>query len=328
MRALSYDALLDERSEFDRLVDRTPDIDRFCSSSYWSFSAFETLFADHEAWIRRAEDVDGYVALAHGRHPHIGNYLQPFEASWGLASPFVAGRARPLIREFVREIRDPGLDWNMLFLSGLFEQSPQFRELVRRLRPDYELGIGPQMARNVASLEGGFEDYLARRSSKFRSNLRRSRRRAEEAGLETEYRCDLEAAEAVESVFERILDVERHSWKADQGTGILDSPMRDFYERMVPMLGGDGALRVSFVVDGGTDVAYCFGGVTGDLYRGLQLSYHDEYADYSPGNLAQITMIEGLCREGIETYDMGQAMEYKERWAEAERESLALIVRR
>jgi len=63
------------------------------------------------------------------------------------------------------------------------------------------------------------------------------------------------------------------------------------------------------------------------LYRGLQLSYHDDYGDLSPGNLAQLAILEGLCEEGVETYDMGQAMDYKSRWADEERESIALIVR-
>lgn len=328
MRAVSYDDLLAERGHYDRRVGETPAIDSFCTSSYWNFSAFETLFADHDPWIRRAEDVDGYVALARGQHPHIGNYLQPFEASWGLASPLVGGRPRALVREFAREIRRADLEWNMLFLSGVFEESPQFREFVRQFRPEYDLGIGPEMARNVASLRGGIGSYLQRRSSKFRSNLRRAKQRADEEGFETEYCASFDGASEVESIFERILAVEAQSWKADEGTGILESPMRDFYERMVPMLAGDGALRVSFLRRGETDIAYCFGGVVEGLYRGLQLSYHDDYGEYSAGNLAQLAMIEGLCEEGIETYDMGQAMDYKERWAEQTRESVALIVRR
>jgi cation/acetate symporter len=73
---------------------------------------------------------------------------------------------------------------------------------------------------------------------------------------------------------------------------------------------------------------FTYGGLFEDLYRGLQLSYHDDYGDLSPGNLAQLAVLEGLCEEGIQTYDMGQAMDYKSRWADEERESIALIVRK
>jgi CelD/BcsL family acetyltransferase involved in cellulose biosynthesis len=96
---------------------------------------------------------------------------------------------------------------------------------------------------------------------------------------------------------------------------------------MIPMLAEDEALRVSYVTLDGVDIAYCFGGVLGDLYRGLQLSYHDDYGDLSPGNLAQWVMLEGLADEGIATYDMGQSMDYKERWSDREETSVALIIR-
>ena len=326
MHTVTLDEFRDARGEYDDLVGRTPDIDRFCSSSYWILPALDALFPTHEAWVRRGDTCDGFIALAKGSHPRIGEYLQPMEASWGLAGPIVGDEIRTLVDEFADHLKAHDDDWDMLFLSGIFEGSLQFQHLVRAFRLDYTVGVGPSMARHVASLEGGFDGYLERRSSKFRSNMRRAKRKADDRGVATTY-LNPDGEEADE-VFERILAVEKESWKSDDNSGIATGPMRKFYGEMVPMLAEDDLLRVAFVHVDGTDIAYCFGGLFESLYRGLQLSYHDDYGDLSPGNLAQYAILEGLCDEGVQTYDMGQAMDYKSRWADEESESIALIVRK
>lgn len=326
MQPLSIDELRERRESFDRRVAASPDVDPFCSSSYWILSAFHALFPNHDAWVRSAETTDGYVTLARGYHPRIGNYLQPLEASWGLANPIIGREVPTLVDEFARHANAERADWDMLFLSGLFEESAQFDALVRGFESEYTVGVGPSMGRHIASLEGGFDDWFERRSSKFRSNIRRADRSAEEAGVEREYRSEFEVGES-DDVFDRILAIERNSWKAENNSGIASGPMRDFYGRMIPMLIEDDAFRAAFLSLDGTDIAYCFGGIFERRYRGLQLSYHDDYGEYSPGNLAQIAMLRGLCREGIQTYDMGQAMEYKARWSDRKQVSSALIVR-
>jgi hypothetical protein len=326
MQPLSIDEFREQRDRFDRHVANAPDVDPFCSSSYWILPAFHALFPSHEAWIRSAETTDGYVALARGYHPRIGNYLQPLEASWGLANPIIGCEVPPLVDEFARHADAERREWDMLFLSGLFEDSEQSDALVRGFEFEYTVGVGPSMGRHIASLDGGFDDWFERRSSKFRSNIRRAERKADEAGVETEYRSEFEVG-ASEAVFERILAIERNSWKGENNSGIASGPMHDFYGQMIPMLIQDGAFRAAFLTLDETDIAYCFGGIFERRYRGLQLSFHDDYGDYSPGNLAQIAMLRGLCREGVQTYDMGQAMEYKSRWADRRQVSHALIVR-
>lgn len=325
MESLTLEEFRETRHDYDRLVDRTPDIDEFCSSSYWILPALDALFPTHDPWVRRGDACDGYVALAKGNHPRIGSYLQPMEASWGLSGPLVGDDLQTLIDEFAGHLERRADQWDMLFLSGVFEDSLQFQHLIRTFQPSYTVGVGPSMARHVASLKGGFEGYMERRSSKFRSNMRRARRKAEEADIDDVYLAP--GLDEIEDIFERILAVEHESWKAENNSGIATGPMRKFYGEMVPMLARDGKFRVSFIRKDDQDIAYCFGGLFDSLYRGLQLSYHDDYREYSAGNLAQLAMLEGLCREGIETYDMGQAMDYKSRWADRERESIALIIR-
>jgi hypothetical protein len=332
MKHVDFKTFIEQRHAYDACVRQTPSVDRFCSSSYWIVPALEALFSDHDPWIRRTDDGSGWVPLARGYHEAIGHYLQPMEASWGLASPVVGDDPQAVVGELVDEVRRAKRDgdsaWDMLFLSGVFEGSPLFEAIIRQFRREYVVGVGPTMGRHVASLEGGFEDWLENRSSKFRHNLRRARRQADEAGVDFEYhRVAGDETASWSDHLSRIRALERESWKGREGSGIATGPMYTFYRRMIPMLAEDEALRVSYVTLDGVDIAYCFGGVLGDLYRGLQLSYHDDYGDLSPGNLAQWVMLEGLADEGIATYDMGQSMDYKERWSDREETSVALIIR-
>ena len=51
-------------------------------------------------------------------------------------------------------------------------------------------------------------------------------------------------------------------------------------------------------------------------YRGLQLSYNDDFRPLSLGNCVQMEMIENLCDEHVDSYDLGTDMPYKARWGE------------
>ena len=77
----------------------------------------------------------------------------------------------------------------------------------------------------------------------------------------------------------------------------------------------------------GEDVAMGFGGILGDTFRGLQMSYDDRFRQLSLGNLIQWSLIEHLVTEGLRLYDLGTDIGYKRRWAEPGMETVALVVR-
>ncbi len=326
MRQLTIKELERRAPDFDTAVRQTPDIDRFCSSSLWILPAWKAFLPDHRLWAHESDE--GFAVLGIGDDRSLGTYVHPLEASWALASPLVGPAPASLTRKFIDLCRSTDLDWDILFLSGINPDSVHFQELIRGFRGQFSLGLGPSSVRRVASLEGGVEGFLGRRSSKFRANLRRSRRRARDEGIEVEYFDKVSADEAIDDLFERALAIEHHSWKADADTGIIDGPMKTFYRDMLPRLARRGALRFLFLTLDGQDIAYCFGGVFDDGFRGLQMSFHDDYRTHSPGSLAQLHMIENLCDEGVDSYDLGSDMAYKQRWAEAGIETMAVIVRR
>lgn len=325
MHHLTLGAFYAQAEHFDSLVSQTPQIDRFCSSTAWVLSAYEAFSPDYETWIMHGDH--GYVALVQSYHERLGQFRQPFEASWCLASPFIGPEPRALVQEFVRESLIGNRQWDLLFLSGIQRDGLVYQNLVECFSGMFFVGVGPPVVRYVASLDGQMDGFLSRRSTKFRANLRRLDRRANEQRLHATYLSSADGPLPWESLYQRILAIESTSWKGQSGTGIIDEPMQVFYQKMLPRLNETGRLRILFISDEGHDVAFVFGGVFDDTYRGLQLSFDDNYKHLSPGNLAQLWMIRELVEEGIARYDLGSELDYKRNWAEIQHETISLVVR-
>ena len=322
MEPLTLDALDEEAEQFDARVAESRDIDRFCSSTDWVLPAALALQAGRAPWLRRGEH--GYVALAQANQP--GLVLEPLEAMWGLACPLVGADAQGLARELAAELRASRVRPDALVLCGLQPRASRLRAVAEALAPLYRLGLGPTSLRYCASLDGGLDGFLGRRSPKLRASLRHAERRARAHGLSFE-RVELgeNGDGAVEAAYARLLAVEAQSWKGVSGVGFAHSEMLGFYRVMLPRLARRRAVRLLFARHDGRDVAYVLGGVRDGIYRGLQFSYVEGWERFSLGNLCQLEMIALLASEGVAVYDLGAEVEYKRRWGEIEFATVTLI---
>lgn len=254
--------------------------------------------------------------------------LEPCEASWGLASPLVGARPELLADAASEILIAREADWDLLVLSGLPLGSPLLDRLARRLSRRYRVGLGPVTRRHIASLAGGLDGFLSRRPRGLRKTLRQGLRRAAAEGIRFEavHTGDPDTADAL---FERVLAVERRSWKGRSGVGLVEEPMREFYRRVSRRLAASGQHRLLFARLGEEDVGFVLGAVFGNTYRGLQFSFDERYARVGLGNLAQYHQLCELSRDpGIVSYDLGTGGEYKADWAEDGWDSVCLVAAR
>jgi hypothetical protein len=251
-------------------------------------------------------------------------YIEPVELAWGLAAPLIGRDPAALAADVVAMLASRR-DWQLAILAGLTADGPQRRALERVLPPRWERRRGTPTVRHVASLEGGVDGFLSRRSRQLRKSLRKSLRAASAAGVTFESVRASSAADAA-ALYARIQDVEAASWKSRDGVGISAGPMRTFYELMLPRLCGKGQQRTVFAQADGRDVGYIFGAVLDGEYRGLQFSYSDDHAELGIGGLLQYHQVALLCDEGIARYDLGTEMDYKRRWAEEMMETEMLVL--
>jgi hypothetical protein len=308
--------------DFDREVAHTPAIDRFCSSSAWILAATAALMPPRAPFSFRGQA--GYFAAMRGVHPAGFPYVEPVELAWGLAAPLIGADPAALVAEVV-PLLAARRDWQLAIFSGMTVTGPQRRALDATLPARWERRRGQPTIRHVASLDGGIDGFLSRRSRDLRTSLRKSLRDAKDAGMTFE---SVRAPESeANALYDRIQAVEAKSWKSREGVGIHAGPMRAFYGTMLPRLCELGQQRTIFARLADRDVGYILGAVMAGEYRGLQFSYDADLADFGIGGLLQYHQILELCAEGIARYDLGTEMDYKRRWAEdiMETEMLVLV---
>jgi hypothetical protein len=310
----------------DRAVLAAPDIDRFCSSSSWILPAAAALGPPGAAPFSFS-GPDGFLAAALRRHG-AARTVEALEASWGLACPLIAPDPVRLVDAVADLLRAREAAWDFLLLSGLPLGSSLLSAAHACLGRRYRLGLGPTTRRHVASLRGGLDGWLSRRSRAVRKTLRQGARRAADDGIAlAPERADDDAA--ADRLFGRALEVERRSWKGRDGVGLDTDEMRRFYRLMIRRLARHGSLRCVVARRGELDVAYVLAASFGSTLRGLQFGFDDRFRRAGLGNLAQQHLVALAAGEPqLTEYDLGTGGDYKPAWAETVRDSVLLVASR
>lgn len=317
-------AELDQPDSFwNRAAARSDQGDPFCCRTEWQLSLQETYFPRRRLVFRRNDS--SLLALAERHYPDLGPILEPLDSLWMFGSPLLGPEALALLEVLLDERRRSAEPATAL-VSGVLPGSALRAALLERFLPGFEIFRVKIVQVCRASLEGGLDGFLARRSAPFRKRLRQAARQAEANGLRFERVIARSAAES-DAAFARMLAVERTSWKGLAGRGMEEPTSSAFYAAMARRLAVSGSGRVIFARVAERDVGFIFGGLAGPIYRGQQFSYADDHAPWSIGNLLQQEQIRWLAEDGVEQYDLGPWMAYKEHWAEHSIAMEALLLR-
>lgn len=310
--------------DFDAAVAATPHIDRFCSSTDWILPAAACFHPDATPVVVSVGNAR--FTFVRGVGSGFGAYLMPAEAVWALACP-IAGpdwnENASRFREWLLH-RNPGC--RVVLVAGVVASTDAHWQLVDALAPHFRLRRIDPVIRHAASLEGGEDGYLSRRTRKFRANLRRIQRRASEDGVAYEV-VRPATSDALDAVYERALAIELESWKTRAGNGVALGPMKYFTHGVLAnaLDSGDAPFFV-FALHEGKDIGYLHGAVRGTYFRGLQMSFHDDARVRSVGNLLQWRALRALIADGVLRYDLGSSLPYKERWAEERTVTQGMLV--
>lgn len=303
LERLSERALTKAGAEFEAVLRASPEIDRGCSSLPWQLSAFACLSREI---IEPCFWRDGDRFLLAGFH-RAKRRLIACEQFWQFPSMLVG--VDPVANAALLEAVAAEMGAKDAELTGLLRGGAQWMALQDRFG---KLKETRQITLRVTSIEGGREGYLARQSAHFRARMRRVMRKASEAGIETELYAPQTLSETC-GLFGRMLMLEKDCWKAAAGESIY-LEIGDFYLSLCLRLAKLGWLRMLFLKQGQKDVAYLFGFSFDGCFRGLQMSYHQDFEQLDLGNLAQLEIIEAVKDEAT-LYDLGMDIDYKTRWA-------------
>lgn len=258
-------------------------------------------------------------------------YLAPVEDSWMFGQPLLGYYAPELLENSLEILlREYDGLFPAVVFSGVRRTHPETLKLYALFSRYFRFYRHKVVTQGSASLVGGVDGWLSRRSANFRAKLKKAARKAKERGVEFERVRPRGAAEGAR-VYERALAVEARSWKGIGRCGMTESPSREFYANLMARLANRGSAYVIFAREGGEDIGFIFGSGAGGVYRGQQFSFVAKVADLSLGNLLQWRKINWLCELGFRRYDMGPVtgprMEYKFRWVEQTREIETWVMR-
>lgn len=288
--------------------------DPLCCRSEWQLSFHENMTPSQEVVVRTSSD--SIVALAISEHESLGRILTAFDWSWRFGFPALGPDAPALLREALHDLAREGSPPSVM-LTALMPGSPHMLAWLRMFGR-WKGWLQDEQQCSVASLEGGVDGFLSRRSGLMRRNLRKAALRAGEAGITFE-RCRPRNAEEAAVAWARIYAVESRSWKGKESTGVLEPVVVPFYSSLLARLARAGMARVVFARHEGEDIGFLFGGLCGGVFRAQQCSFDDAWRTSSLGNLLQMETVRWICGDGAALYHMGPTMEYKLHWAEEKR---------
>lgn len=314
LRACSFAELDRPDSPWNRAAEQTAQGDPFCCRTEWGLSFHEAFHPDRPLHLR--EGGGSVVLFAEHTYAGVGPVLEPIESLWFFGCPLLGTHAVELLEAFLDEPETRQAARSVL-LSGLLPNSPLLRSIASRFRSRCEIVRCKPVTLVSASLDGGLDGFLARRSGLFRRRLRHAAQRAAANGVTFARNVPGDAAEA-EACYARMLAVEQASWKGIGHCGMADSPSREFYAAMLRRLAVAGTGRVMFARCGEQDIGFVFGGLAGAVYRGQQFSFAEAWRSFSIGNLLQLEQLRWLGEEGAVRYDMGPLMDYKRHWTETQ----------
>lgn len=169
-----------------------------------------------------------------------------------------------------------------------------------------------------------WEAYEGRLRRKFRSELRRRRRRLEEEGqlvLEV-----FDGLQGVSELLEEGFRVEGSGWKDAQGTSINSHPAtRRFYTEVAHWAAERGWLRLAFLRLDGRVLAFDYCLEYDGIHYLLKTGYDPVYRRFAPGMVIRYLMLARAFSNDISTYEfLGADYDWKREWTDNVRGRLFL----
>jgi CelD/BcsL family acetyltransferase involved in cellulose biosynthesis len=292
----------------------------------WSQTCAETIAADQQLAILALEADDRCLALAPLVRKRRRGFRRLCQLGVGeLHEPMdlpaanrqaLAGLARALVR-----LNEP------LWLERLPVDSPAVAAIERAFRGRAIVVRRPQANCPYITLDESWLEPEKHLNSGRRSDLRRSRRKADQLGEVTTEILTPSAAD-VDRLFDEAVAIEARSWKGEAGTALAHDQRRAaFYQHYVRRANDEGTLRLCFLRIGGRPAAMQVAIEQGRGFSLLKVGYDAEFSACSPGLLLMRDTIRYAAQAGLASYEfLGRAEAWTAVWTNQERQTVSLRI--
>ena len=305
------------RSRWDQLAAGARVSDPLSCGSAWQQAALRHSRRSRDPVIFCQSDTSqvSFSVMATPR----GLLLVPLERHWKFGCPLLGPQAVELLCSVLTDVRRLIGDRLLQFeVPGIFPGDPLLPEIQSQFKA---IGHQRQDSHAAALIDNDINAWNSRRSPGYRRFLKRALRTASDEGIRME-RLTPASYHKAWNAFNRMLAVEKKSWKGRGSTGLFDLPA--FCQDLLCQYAEAGNAMVIFATRNGEDVGFCFGGYSDGVYRGQQTSYSEQVRNFSVGHLMHYETARWLCERKARLHHFGPIqpkMNYKRRLCELELQS-------
>jgi CelD/BcsL family acetyltransferase involved in cellulose biosynthesis len=209
-------------------------------------------------------------------------------------------------RSRLDDLLDVTAPWDVVFLSRLRVGSP-WLELAsgsKDVRDEPDVGVG------VLDTSAAIDELHSAMPRNMRDTIRKARRRIDQrGGAEVRVATGPDIAEA----YDGFVTLEAAGWKGGNGTALAQTPwMRDMLRDY--LLACDTAQVRTLYIDGRL-AASQFGVRVAGVLSLMYVTFDEDLADLSPGNVLMADLVESCCGDpGVERIDCGGWQPWHQRW--------------
>jgi CelD/BcsL family acetyltransferase involved in cellulose biosynthesis len=230
----------------------------------------------------------------------------------------LATDAREAADLFLRYLCETG-GYDVLRLPDVPEGGKAFALYEAAMSAGLAVGTWESLRSPYLPLPSRFDELLGGLQAKFKSNLRRRRRKLEERGevCFERYAGGLE----LDAKLEEGLFLEQSGWKGERGTAIAqDGRTRGFYAELARHASAQGQLALCFLRLNGRAVAFQYGLHDGRRYLFLKPGFDESLKECSPGQLLVEEVLKDCIGQKLTEFDfLGPDMTWKQDWTQRKR---------
>jgi predicted N-acyltransferase len=142
-----------------------------------------------------------------------------------------------------------------------------------------------------------WDAYFQKLSKRFRKDLRSSEKELKEVG---EIECkEYRSADESTKAFDRIMAIEKESWKWNKGIAINSVVYKDFYRTMVETAAAKNWLRLWILMINEKPIAYDLCVDFNGSVEALKKGYVESYRRLYPGGVLEWKMLEQFSKDGV-----------------------------
>jgi CelD/BcsL family acetyltransferase involved in cellulose biosynthesis len=208
------------------------------------------------------------------------------------------------------------LDWDVLELPDVPPEGAARALIELAKTAGRTTGLWESMQTPFIPLGVSKEALMERLTAKFRSNLRRRRKKLAEQGDITFERYT--GGPELDAKLDEGFALEAAGWKGKEGTAISsDAATRAFYSALAHASAKAGTLSLFFLRAGGRAVAFYFALTHAGICVLPKLGFDESLSQASPGHLILEDVLADCCDRGLREFDfLGPNMPWKQEWTD------------